>query len=148
MNMVITNIMDLVKKASCLKGLLEGLAIDKEEKEGKIMYKIMELLDDMCEEIDENRREVEEIWNVIDELDEDLKMIEDDVYNDGFYVKCPNCEVELFIKYTDLGEKELEDGAVACSNCGFEIRLDDSVMFNECDNKDCNCEDDSCNCSK
>ena len=44
--------MTISEKISYIKGLAEGLALDTETKEGKVLAAIIDLLEDMVDEID------------------------------------------------------------------------------------------------
>ena len=61
--------MNLTEKASYLKGLAEGLELDKESKEGKIIAALLDLTGEMAQELAKVR-------NDIDEIDDDLESVE------------------------------------------------------------------------
>ena len=62
--------MNLTEKASYLKGLAEGLELDKESKEGKIIAALLDLTGEMAQELAKVR-------NDIDEIDDDLDYLND-----------------------------------------------------------------------
>ena len=47
---------DLKAQVSYLKGLAEGLALDEESKEGKLLLQIVDLLDEMAYEIESQKQ--------------------------------------------------------------------------------------------
>ena len=137
--------MTISEKISYIKGLAEGLALDTETKEGKVLAAIIDLLDDMVDEIDAIDEACAEIGEQLDAVDEDLSLLEDDYYaeddydddeDDDYYdddvyeVECPNCNDIIY-----LDESMLEEEEMACPNCGTRLEFE----F-ECD---CDC-DDSC----
>lgn len=157
----------VTKKAAYVKGLLEGLDIDKHTKEGKLLTKIVDLFEDVCEEVDRLKEDVCEMEQAIDDMDQDLNDLEDYVFSDEyddkydfddcFCVKCPNCGEEHYMKYSDLNEDELESGEIKCPSCKAKINLDECLVFNEneddycdcgCGKADCDCDDGKCNCDK
>lgn len=74
---------DLLKKVSYLKGLSEGLGVDDATTEGKLLIKIIEVLGDFTEVIEdtvENQITLEEYMSFIDE---DLFDVEDEIYGDN-----------------------------------------------------------------
>ena len=73
---------DLKAQVSYLKGLAEGLALDEESKEGKLLLRIVDLLDEMAHEIEQLKTEYEELFEYTEALDEDLAELEDDFYED------------------------------------------------------------------
>ena len=74
--------MTIAQKISYIKGLAEGLALDTETKEGKVLTAIIDLLDDMVDEIDAIDEACAELGEQLDAVDEDLSAIEDDFYAD------------------------------------------------------------------
>lgn len=136
--------MTISEKISYIKGLAEGLALDTETKEGKVLAAIIDLLDDMVDEIDAIDEACAEIGEQLDAVDEDLSLLEDDYYaeddydddeddyydDDVYEVECPNCNDIIY-----LDESMLEEEEMACPNCGTRLEFE----F-ECD---CDC-DDSC----
>ena len=142
--------MDLTEKIAYLKGMLEGMEIDKDSKEGKIYSAIMDILTDMALTIEDMADYVDELSEQVDEIDEDLADVEeflddecdcddDDCdcgcCDDEFYdVTCPNCNEEFAVD-----EDTLLDGGVDCPLCGKHLEFD----IEECDD-DCDCCCDDC----
>ena len=131
------------EKISYLKGLSDGLGINHETKEGKILLAIIDVIDDMSlmlEDMDDRTSELEEY---VEAIDEDLADVEDDVYEDeddddediddeGFIeVECPHCNE---VVYLDEEMFQDEDEEILCPNCG------EPIIFSECD---C-CESEDC----
>lgn len=121
--------MTIVEKVAYIKGLAEGLAIDKESKEGKLFDAIIDVLDDIaltvadnCDQldaIDEDLAAVEEI--VYEEDDEDLF---DDDYCTGDCSNCDGCDD--FEYDEDEGVYEFE-----CPHCHETVFFDDSLFEDE-----------------
>ena len=128
--------MSLNEKISYLKGLIEGLNIDANSKEGKIYNAIIDVLEDAALSIEDLDDEVALLNQVVDEIDEDLGSVEEELmddYDDEEYydVECPECGEEI-----TLDEDLALDGEVICPSCGahFEFEIDD-----ECDDEECEC---------
>ena len=133
----------LSERVSYLRGLADGMKLDTETNEGKLLKEIIELLDDIAgstEDLEETQNDMgEEILNCNDRLDD----LENEVFDD-----CCCCEDEDELECPYCGEIiELEDAelnedctAVICPSCGKEIE----VEFDDC----CDCEecDDECDC--
>lgn len=139
---------ELTKKVSYLKGFADGLDISPKSSEGKIIEKILEVLDEMAVKLDEieeraarNERELEALSESVDVLADDMfggadDDIDDDDYddfgdlfNDGddddddegdvFEIQCPACGEDVMVDF-DM----LEDGEdIICPNCHEEIEL-------------------------
>ena len=131
---------DLKAQVSYLKGLAEGLALDEESKEGKLLLRIVDLLDEMAHEIEQLKTEYEELFEYTEALDEDLADLEDDFYEDYddheddddyecFTVECPNCremvEISEDLLHTDSPVK------VTCPRCKEIVMIDDEDWEDE-----------------
>lgn len=125
--------MEISEKVAYLKGLAEGLNLDTESKEGKLIAAIIDVLDDMAEkfaEIDDELCDVEEtLYFALDDDDEDED--EDDEEEECFMTNCPECEEEVY-----FDESVLEDGEVICPNCGAKLEFDLSDLVNDDENED------------
>ena len=99
--------MEISEKVAYLKGLAEGLALDTESKEGKLIAAIIDVLDDMSEKF-------VDLEDDDDEYDED----EDDD-EEYFETTCPVCEEEIV-----FDEDTLESGEIRCPNCGEKLEFD------------------------
>ena len=132
--------MNLTEKSAYIKGLAEGLELDKTTKEGKILAALMELVDEMAQEISDIQSDIEEIDEDLDylndyveELDEDLEAVEDflddedweedeeeeddeDFFCDGDCEGCDGCD----------GEDE-EFFEIVCPSCGETVCFDQEL---------------------
>ena len=133
--------MTITEKVAYLKGLLEGMGVDAESKEGKIWKAVMDVLADVAISVEDLEATVEEMGEQVDTIDEDLDALETEFYDDEdcdcdccddeFYeITCPNCEEEF-----EVDEETLLDGGVDCPACGehLEFDLDDCCCDEDCD---------------
>ena len=97
--------MKLSEKAAYLKGLAEGLNIDKTTAEGKLLTAMIDLLGDVTDAVGEIDEDLEYLNDYVEELDEDLGSVESDVYG------------------------ECEDGC----DCGCDHDHDDGDWDEDCD---------------
>ena len=70
----------IISRASYLNGLIEGLGITNETKEGKVITELANILKDMAIEVEDLQRAQEEIENFMDDMSDDLCDIEDEVF--------------------------------------------------------------------
>ena len=70
----------IISRASYLNGLIEGLGITNETKEGKAITELANVLKDMAVEVGDLQRAQEEIENFMDDMSDDLCDIEDEVF--------------------------------------------------------------------
>ena len=109
--------MTLSEKSAYLKGLMDGLKLDTEKDEGKMIAAIVDMLSDVAETVED-----EDDYEDYD--DEDEGDAEDDEYDFGddevlYEVKCPTCGEEITID-----EQMLDEGSTVCPNCGEELEFD------------------------
>ena len=69
------------EKVAYLKGLAEGLGVDKETKEGRILDAILDILEDVAHDIEDLEENAWELGEAIDQVSDDLSDIEDIVYD-------------------------------------------------------------------
>ena len=132
--------MTLSEKSAYIKGLMEGMQLDTEKNEGKLLKAMVELLGDMAltigdlednaeavsDELDMIEETLDAIEECIDgepEADEFVKLDEDDDYDFGedvlYEVKCPTCGEVITID-----EATLEEGSTVCPQCGEDLEFD------------------------
>lgn len=69
--------MSITEKLAYIKGLCEGLGLEETTKEGKILLAIVDLLDDVTETVSDHDADIDQIFDEIDAIDEDLTDVED-----------------------------------------------------------------------
>ena len=74
--------MGITEKVAYLKGLADGLNLDKDSKEGKLFAAIIDVLDDMALEIEDMQELQMELSEGLDAVSDDLEDIEDIVYEE------------------------------------------------------------------
>ncbi len=139
--------MTISEKAAYLKGLMDGLNLDTEKAEGKMISAIVELLGDVTKRLSDVEETTIAISDELDEIEEDLDAIEDyimdeddeDYYDDddddfddeGFDFGDEDTtvyEVECACgNVIDFDEETLEQGSIICDECGevLEFTFDD-----------------------
>ena len=131
--------MEISEKVAYLKGLAEGLALDTETKEGKLIAAIIDVLDEMSirfEDIDDNLVDLEDgldaVSDDLSEVEEALYEMDDEDYEEldddaeYFETTCPVCEEEIV-----FDEDTLESGEIRCPNCGEKLEFDLSDLADE-----------------
>ena len=71
--------MTLTEKAAYIKGMMEGMNFDATTNEGKLLAKIVELLDEMALTVEDLESQVDAIDDFTDELAEYAEEIDDDL---------------------------------------------------------------------
>ena len=147
--------MTISEKAAYLKGLMDGLKLDTEAAEGKMISAIVDLLGDMAKRVTDIEETTIAISDELDEIEEDLDAIEDFIMDEdeddfedyeedeldwddeeedceeGFDFGDEDStiyEVECICgEIINFDEEVLEKGSMACPNCGetLEFSFDD-----------------------
>ena len=100
--------MEINKKAAYLRGLMDGLQIDPNTKEGKLFAALVDAFDSMSEELSALKEQVNDIDAFTSDLDEDVSELYEDFYGldsdeydeeedmlGGFSIDCPHCGQEI-----------------------------------------------------
>ena len=136
--------MTLSEKSAYLKGLRDGLKLDTETSEGKLISAIIDMLSDIAENVTDLEDvvdcisdELDCIEEDLDDLDEYLSEEEDDDFEDFedyeddegdeydfgdeviYEVKCPTCG-----EIVNIDEQMLDEGSTVCPGCGEELEFD------------------------
>lgn len=154
---------DLIKKVSYLKGYADGLDISPKSEEGKLIIKLLDLMGDMADAIEELNDRVYDAEDVIDELDECVLAMADDVYGeddeddyDDIYGE--DDDDDFFGDYDDEYDGDGDDYfELQCPNCNEDVMIDFDMLDDEnaivCPNCheeielefECDCGDEECN---
>ena len=142
--------MTVCEKVAYIKGLCEGLDIDETKAEGKVLLKIIDLLEDMANDLEDVAAQVEETYEYCEELDEDLGLVEADLYDeddcdcdcdccdcdddDCFEIECPACGRNVLI------DADTDPSEVVCPACGEEFDCTCDCCCEE-DCEDCPCDE-------
>ena len=144
--------MTISEKAAYLKGYMDGIELDTEKPEGKMIERIVDLLCDVTKRLADVEETTIAISDELDEIEEDLDAIEDfildeeddeyddddfedwdedDDYEEGFdfgdedsIIYEVKCACGEIINFD---EETLEEGSMTCPNCGelLEFSLED-----------------------
>ncbi len=122
--------MTLTEKAAYLKGLAEGLKLDKESAEGKLIGALIDIVGDLANAQTDTDEDLQYLNDYIEEIDEDLGTLEEEIYDlddddcdccdccdccddedDGYEITCPSCgEIIVPLDITD-------DEDLVCPHC-------------------------------
>ena len=125
--------MTISEKSAYLKGLMDGLSLNTETDEGKMISAIVDLLGDMAKRITDIEETTIAISDELDEIEEDLDAIEDfimdeeDEYDDLDELDDEWDEDEEYEEGFDFGDEESTIYEVECA-CGEIINFDEEVL--------------------
>ena len=143
--------MTISEKSAYLKGLMDGLKLNTESDEGKMIAAIVDLLGDLTRKVTDIEDTTIAISDELDEIEEDLDAIEDYImdveeddedeedyddfddedddeeYEEGFDFGDEDTtiyEVECACgEIIDFDEEVLEQGSMICPNCGETLEF-------------------------
>lgn len=137
--------MTITEKVAYLKGLVEGMDFDKNDKETKVINAVLEVLEDIALTVSDLDDEMELVTEQLDAVDEDLAELEEVFYDemddcdcdcdcdeDMYEVDCPKCGETIY-----FDEDIILEGEAECPNCGEILEFD-------CDCEDCGCDCEDC----
>ncbi len=139
--------MNIYEKSAYLKGLMDGLNLDTEKAEGKMIAAMVDLLGDLSKRLKDVEETTIAISDELDEIEEDLDAIEDyildeededdwdeeedyedeDFEDEGFDFGDEDStiyEVECACgNIINFDEDTLEQGSIICDNCGEKLEF-------------------------
>ena len=143
--------MEIMERVAYLKGLAEGMDLDMDKKEGKLLAAIIDVLEDIALELEDLWEGAEELADGLDAVSDDLEDVEDIVYDefdedefddeyyedeldedeDCYATTCPTCEESIY-----FDESILEEGEVICPNCGEKLEFDLDSLEEEAEDEE------------
>lgn len=125
--------MSMTEKVAYLRGLLEGMDLDKDKKEVKIIEAVIDVLDDMAATVSELEEGYQDMADQLDEVDADLGDLEEEFYgcgcedDDECDCGCDCCGDEDDF---DFDEEDMDDCyyEVTCPSCNETICLSEDLI--------------------
>ena len=138
------------EKVAYLKGLAEGLGVEGDTAEGKLLLAMIDVLDSLAIDVEDLEANVADMAESLDELSEDIAYVEDlamgdideedecDFDDDGDFecggdcAGCSGCDEEQEYEVTcpkcgeviTVYESDLEFGSILCPSCGSDLEFD------------------------
>ena len=140
---------NLTDRAAYLRGLADGMGLDKEKNENKLVLEMLNVLDEMAQHITETDADLDELSEYVEDMDADLADVEEVLFDDDddcdccdhdcdcdcddcdcdcddcdcdqeLSFDCPNCGKTVMIKASDIDFDE----SPVCSACGQPFFVD------------------------
>lgn len=113
----------LKEQVSYIHGLADGLGLNEESKEGKVIKAILTLLDDMADSIEDNEACIDELSESLESVSEDLEDLEEEVYESDEID-----DDDIIVDYLDEEDGESDFVEVVCPKCGDTIYFDPQLV--------------------
>ncbi len=129
----------LTEKLAYIRGLCDGLGIEADTKENKVLLALVDLLDDLTQEVSQHEEDIEQIFEEIDAIDEDLSDVEDALLYDDeddfdFEDECgcgDDCECGDDCGCSHDHDEENPIYEIECPGCNEVVCMDEEMLFSE-----------------
>lgn len=125
--------MSVSEKVAYLRGLMEGLDIDEEKKEGKLFAAVVDTLDEIASSLSDLEEDTVDLGDYVEELDEDLGTLEEFVYEDDCDCCCDDDDCDCCC------DDDCECIEFTCPACGEDIVVDLDCLEDNGDEADFTC---------
>ena len=124
--------MTISEKAAYLKGMMDGMKLDTEANEGKMIAAIVDLLGDLTRKVTDIEDTTIAISDELDEIEEDLDAIEDFIMDEDDewadeYEDEDEWDDEDYEEGFDFGDEDTTIYSVTCA-CGSVIDFDEETL--------------------
>ena len=116
--------MTLSEKSAYLKGLMDGMKLNTESDEGKMIAAIVELLGDVTRTLTDVEETTIAISDELDEIEEDLDAIEDYIMDEEDDEDYDDDDYE-----DDYDDEDFDDEDDEYEDEGFDIGYEDSTLY-------------------
>ena len=134
---------NITDRAAYLRGLAEGMKLDREDNQQRLILEMLDLMDEMAHQLADVNADLGELEEYVEDIDSDLTDMEEVLFGDedcdcdcddcmhdcededeelSFY--CPNCGKTVMLCTSDIESDE----NICCKHCGepfFTDELDD-----------------------
>ena len=139
----------ITERTAYLRGLADGLNLDKEKAENKLLLEMLNVLDELAQHITETDADLDELSEYVEDMDADLADVEEVLFDEDddcdccdhdcdcddcdcdcddcdcdceqeLSFECPNCGKTVMIKASDIDFDE----SPVCSACGEPFFVD------------------------
>lgn len=127
---------DLTKEAAYIKGLFDGMKLDADKAETKILKSIIGFLEKSAEKIDLIDQEQGYLSDQYDDLEYVVNALADEMLDDvpedegDYQVKCESCGADIMFSENEIDD--LLSGRFTCPECGEIIEIDLDMHDDEC----------------
>lgn len=133
---------NLRERVSYLKGLAEGLALEAESREGKLLSQVITVLGEMAGELERVQQAQQDLEEYVSAIDESVGELEEDYYGsepeeaeeddeaeeegeEGYIeVECPKCHEKVYFEEDMLDDNVVTE--ITCPQCGEVVFSTDS----------------------
>lgn len=126
---------NIKESVAYLQGLTRGLQLNEDTAEGKIIIKMLDVMEDMAADVMALHTSQSDLEEYVVAIDGDLNDLEEDLYDecgqcdeDFIELQCPSCRREVSFNSTVLESRQNVE--VACPYCGRIVY--DNIVDGDC----------------
>ncbi len=127
--------MNTKEYSAYIKGLLEGLQLEQNKPETKVINALCGIIEQMAEDIETLKTNTQTLHDYAEELDEDLGALEELVYDEEGCDCCDDdddcdCDCCCGCHHDDEDDDDEDDSdfyCAMCPHCGEKVYFDDTI---------------------
>ncbi len=128
---------NITERTAYLRGLADGLNLDKEKAENKLLLEMLNVLDEMAQHITETDADLDELTEYVEDMDSDLADVEEVLFDeeddcDCCDHDCDDCDCDCDCDDCDCDCDYDHELSFDCPNCGKTVMIKASdIDFDE-----------------
>ena len=119
------------EKVAYLKGLAEGMGVQNDAGQGKLIHVIIDVLEDLALDLADTKDALVELTDGVEEINDDLAELEEDFYNSGLAFGPDEDDWDDEDDEEEEDEDEDEEPVfymVECPGCGYKLTVDEDIL--------------------
>ncbi|MBE5779678.1 MAG: hypothetical protein E7331_10165 [Clostridiales bacterium] len=117
---------NITDRAAYLRGLAEGMKLDREDNQQRLLLEMLDLMDEMAHQLADANAELAELQEYVEDIDTDLTDMEEILFGDDD-CDCEDCMGD----YDEDDEDDDQELSFDCPNCGKTVLLRASDIESE-----------------
>ncbi|MBR2925121.1 MAG: zinc ribbon domain-containing protein [Clostridia bacterium] len=126
---------NITERTAYLRGLADGLNLDKEKAENKLLLEMLNVLDELAQHITETDADLDELAEYVEDMDADLADVEEVLFDDEDDCDCCDHDCDCEDCDCDCDDCDCDcdhELAFSCPNCGKTVMISASdIDFDE-----------------
>jgi uncharacterized phage infection (PIP) family protein YhgE len=123
----------ITERTAYLRGLADGLNLDKEKAENKLLLEMLSVMDEMAQQLTETNADLDELTEYVEDMDSDLADVEELLFDEEDDCDCDDCDCDDCDCDCDDCDCDCEQElSFDCPNCGKTVMIKASdIDFDE-----------------
>ncbi len=125
----------ITERTAYLRGLADGLNLDKEKAENKLLLEMLSVMDEMAQQLAETNEDLDELSDYVEDMDSDLAEVEELLFDEEDDCDCDDCDCDCDDCDCDCDDCDCDceqELSFDCPNCGKTVMIKASdIDFDE-----------------